>query len=156
MPGPQPLPTKLKLVTGVKPYRINKNEPEPRAASATMPQGWGAHMPDIAKRFWKRYAQRLVGLGLLTEVDLDTFRILCELMADRRKLVTSIKKHGHIYMTKDKDGNMLMMKPNPAVEMKNKADSQIHKYLCLFGMAPAPRGKISASPVGGQKDGFLD
>ena len=156
MPGPQPAPTQLKLLKGVRLARINQNEPKPLAASANMPMGWGAHMSDISKRFWKRYAQRLVGLGLLTEVDLDTFRILCELMAERRNLMGLVKKHGYVYMTKDTDGNMLMMKPNPAVEMKNKADSQIHKYLCLFGMAPAPRGKISATPTTNSDDGFLD
>ena len=144
MPGPQPAPTQLKLLKGVRPARINQNEPKPRAVSARLPQGWGRHMSGPAKTFWNRYSQKLVGLGLLTEVDLDTFQILCELMTERRKLMGLIKKHGYVYMTKDKDGNMLIMKPNPAVEMKNKADSQILKYLCLFGMAPAPRGKISA------------
>ncbi len=31
MPGPAPEPTRLKLLKGLKPYRINKNEPKPRA-----------------------------------------------------------------------------------------------------------------------------
>ena len=156
MPGPQPAPTKLKLLKGVRSARINQNEPKPRVASAIIPKGWDIHMPGISKRFWKKYAQRLVELGLLTEIDYDTFRILCELMADRKKLMGLIKKHGHIYMTKDTDGKMLMMKPNPAVAMKDKLDSQICKYLQLFGMAPAPRGRITAEVPVNLDDVYLD
>ena len=146
MPGPNPTPTVLKLLKGVKPYRINKNEPKPKSVSGNMPSGWGAHMPDGAKRFWKRYAPRLVDLGLLTEVDLDTFRILCELIDERKKLVNIIRKDGFVYKTKNQYWET-MYKQRPEVGMKDRIDTQIYRYLQLFGMAPSSRSKISTSPI---------
>jgi len=143
MPGPQPAPTALKVLKGVRPARINQNEPKPRTASANMPTGWGAQMPIAAKSFWKRYAQKLIDLGLLTEVDLDTFRILCELIAQRKELKKIIKKNGYTYKTKNQYWET-MYKARPEVGMLDKVNSQIRQYLIMFGMAPAPRGNISA------------
>ena len=140
-----PAPTAVKKLKGVRPARINQNEPQPLPASANIPAGWGAQMSDVAKRFWKRNAQRLVDLGLLTEIDLDTFRILSDLIAERKELIKIVKKYGHIYTTKNDKGEVLH-KANPAVAMKDKIDSQARQYLMLFGMAPAPRGRISAEP----------
>ena len=103
-------------------------------------------MPDGAKRFWKRYAPRLVDLGLLTEVDLDTFRILCELIDERKKLVNIIRKGGFVYETKNQYWET-MYKQRPEVGMKDRIDTQIYRYLQLFGMAPSSRSKISTSPI---------
>ena len=154
MPGPMPAPTKLKLLKGVRPARINQNEPKPRVASAAIPAGWAAQMSQAAKGFWKRNARKLIDLGLLTEIDLDGFRILCELIAQRQELAKIIKKEGYIYIVKNKDG--IMHKAHPAVAMKDKCDSQVRQYLMLFGMAPAPRGSISAEPPSGSDDDDLD
>ena len=105
-------------------------------------------MSTAAKDFWKRNAKKLAGLGLLTEIDLDSFRILCELIGERKELIKIVKKYGYIYTTKNDKGEILH-KPNPAVAMKDKVDSQVRQYLMLFGMAPAPRSRISAeSPLG--------
>ena len=112
-------------------------------------------MSVTAKGFWKRNAQKLVELGLFTEVDLDSFRILCELVAERKELNKIIKKNGYIYKTKNQYWETLY-KPNPAVGMRAKNDSEIRHYLALFGMAPAPRGSISAEPRLNLDDEDLD
>lgn len=66
MPGPPPEPTRLKILKGVHPYRINKNEPKPRSVSGSIPRGWATWMSDGAKRFWNKYAPVLSELGVLT------------------------------------------------------------------------------------------
>ena len=155
MPGPQPLPTNLKLLKGVKPYRINQKEANPRVASANLPSRWGAQMSQAAKGFWKRYAQKLIDLGLLTEIDLDTFRILCELIAERKQLSSIIKKTGYVYLTKNQYWETLY-KQRPEVGMRDKIESQIYRYLQLFGMAPAPRGRIASEAPLNLDDEDLD
>ncbi len=155
MPGPQPAPTQLKLLKGVRPARINQNEPEPRAVSASMPQGWGRHMSGAAKRFWKRNAQKLVDLGLLTEIDLNAFRTLCETWADLVHVRGLVKKCGMVYTTTNAQEETVH-KVRPEVRLLIDMEKQLKVYLELFGMAPAPRGRISASPVGGLEDGDLD
>ena len=52
-PGPAAEPRELKLLKGVRPARINENEPKPQSVSGKLPPGWGAHMSDVAKTFWK-------------------------------------------------------------------------------------------------------
>ena len=147
MPGPQPLPTNLKLLKGVKPYRINHNEPKPRVASANLPSGWGVQMSVAAKGFWKRNAKKLVELGLLTELDLNAFRVLCEIWADWVSIRRLLKKSGMIYETTNA-AKEKVFKQRPEVNLSIDMGKQLNSYLSLFGMAPAPRSKISAeSPL---------
>lgn len=155
MASPIPEPTKLKILKGIRPARINQNEPEPRAASATMPAGWGANMTGPAKTFWKRNAQTLVDLGLLTEIDLNAFYALCEIWADLKHVRGLVRKCGMVYTTKNAQGET-MHKMRPEVRLLIDMEKQLKVYLELFGMAPAPRGRISANPVGGLDDADLD
>ncbi len=156
MPGPQPLPTNLKLLKGVKPYRINQNEPKPRVASAAIPAGWGAQMSQAAKGFWKRNAQKLIDLGLLTEIDLNTFRVLCEIWADWVYIRRLLKKSGMIYETTNAAKEKIF-KQRPEVNLVIDMEKQLNIYLSLFGMAPAPRSRISAeAPTKKEKAWYLD
>ena len=95
MKGPAPAPTALKLLKGVRPARINKNEPKPKSHSGVMPPGWGAHMSEGAKRFWKQYAPVLSDLGLLTEADLPAMRVMAELWAKWESMVDVSGEAGH-------------------------------------------------------------
>jgi len=156
MPGPQPAPTALKVLKGVRPARINQNEPKPRVASANMPAGWGAQMSIGAKSFWKRNAQKLVDLGLLTEIDLNAFRALCEIWADWVKIRGLLKKSGMTYYTKNDEGEMLMRKACPEVKLMIDLEKQLKSYLELFGMAPAPRSRIAAEKPLNLDDEDLD
>ena len=152
-----PAPTKLKLLKGVRPARINQNEPKPRVASAAIPPGWGAQMSQAAKGFWKRNAQKLVELGLLTELDLNAFRALCEIWADWITIRKLLKKSGMTYQTKNKNGEILQRKTCPEAKLMIDVEKQLMAYLMLFGMAPAPRSKISAeAPTGKEKAWYLD
>ena len=156
MPGPMPAPTNLKLLKGVRPCRINQNEPKPRVASANMPPGWGAQMSEVAKRFWKRNAQKLIALGLLTEIDLNAFRALCEIWGDWIGIRKLLKKNGMIYETTNA-AKEKVFKMRPEVKLVIDIEKQLKSYLELFGMAPAPRGKISAeSPLNLDDDKYLD
>ena len=155
MPGPQPLPTNLKLLKGVKPYRINQNEPKTRVASAAIPAGWGAQMSQAAKGFWKRNAQKLIDLGLLTEIDLNTFRVLCEIWADWVYSRRLLKKSGMIYETTNA-AKEKVFKKRPEVSLVIDMEKQLNIYLSLFGMAPASRSKISAESPLNLDDDDLD
>ena len=144
--GPNPAPTALKLLKGVRPARINKEEPKPKSHSGALPSGWGAHMSDGAKRFWKKYAPILSNVGVLTEADLPALRVLSELWS--RWLRCTIKLNNS--------------KIDPALELQlirvtDRLESQMLRYLAEFGMTASSRGKIV---VAGQDDddddGFLD
>ena len=75
MRGPPPKPTKLKLLRGEKNKdRINENEPQPATGKLDCPK----HLGEEAKRYWEGEAPKLQRLGLLTEIDIGPFELLCE------------------------------------------------------------------------------
>ncbi|GAG53524.1 unnamed protein product [marine sediment metagenome] len=145
--GPAAAPTKLKLLKGVSPYRINDKEPKPKSVSGVMPPGWGAHMSDGAKRFWKKYAPVLSNLGVLTEADLPAFQVLCSLRARWIRVEGLMRKY-------EKDPKLGLS----YIRAANLVETQMLRYMQEFGMTPSGRGKIV---VVGQNDddedrGFLD
>ena len=145
--GPAAAPTKLKLLKGVSPYRINDKEPKPKSVSGALPSGWGAHMSDGAKRFWKRYAPVLSNLGVLTEADLPAFRILSELWAQWVGTQSMMRKSA-------KDPKLVLS----YIQVAKLIETQVLRYLQEFGMTASSRGNIV---VVGQNDddedrGFLD
>ena len=150
MPGPSPAPTKLKLLKGVKPYRINQNEPKPKSVSGKIPSGWALHMSDIAKRFWKANAPRLAAIGMLTQADLHAFRVLCGLYSDYVQLTNIIKKVGWTYMSGK------IPKKRPEVAILEKVVDNLLKYFAQFGMVPSGRSRIAIPPEMPEDDGDLD
>ncbi|GAH70047.1 unnamed protein product [marine sediment metagenome] len=155
MPGPAPLPAKLKLLKGVKPYRMNKNEPKPKTASSNIPSGWSRWMSRGAITFWKRYAPKLKKLGLLTELDLSSFRILSELYSDFIRLTNLLRKVGETYETTNALKEKLIKK-RPEVDMRKDIESRYLSYLQQFGMSPASRTRIEVDLKTAGKNEDLD
>ena len=142
MKGRIPEPTALKLVKGVRPFRINKKEPKYKKASGAIPAGWAISMTDIAKRYWKRRAPQLVESGVLTEIDLEGFRVLCELYSEWISVKNLLKKKGISYQAKNG-----IYRIRPEMYVKDKLEKQMLAYFQHFGMTPASRSKVSAVEV---------
>jgi len=150
MPGPNPAPTALKLLKGVRPARINQAEPKPKSVSGNIPAGWALWMSDIAKRFWKRNAPRIASAGILTEADLDSFRILCELYSSWIQITNKIRKIGETYETGT------MWKKRPEVSIREDLEKRLLSYLQQFGMMPSGRSRIALPPQIPEDDDDLD
>ena len=95
-----------------------------------MPSGWGAHMTDGAKRFWKMHASNLADKGVLTEFDLPALRILAELWSQWVRTQTLAKK--------ETDPKLLLA----YMRMVDKLATQVLRYMQEFGMTPSGRGKV--------------
>ena len=146
MPGPRSAPTALKLLKGVRPARINKNEPKPKSVSGSIPQGWSTSMSDSARRFWKKYAPKLSELGILTETDLPALRIMAELWSKWVRL-TNIANRGRL-PTKELLSYLRVI---------NTVEHQMLSYLQHFGMTASSRGSISiAGSADEEKPDYLD
>ena len=138
MPGPQPVPTALKILKGVRPARINQKEPRPKSHSGAMPPGWGSHMSEGAKRFWQRYAPMLSQLGILTEADLPALRVAAELYSKWVRLTSRINR-----------ARIKLEDELVYLRALDKLETQLLRYLQHFGMTATSRGKIA---VGGHED----
>lgn len=155
MKGPAPAPTKLKLLKGVRPSRINKKEPKPKAVSSGIPKGWAFGMSPIARRYWKQIAPILKENGLLTEIDLYTLRILSETYSDYIRLGNLLKKEGETYETTNAQKEKVI-KERPEVETRIKARKDYLAYLQQFGMSPSSRTRIKVDIREAKKNKDLD
>ena len=155
MAGRRPKPTKLKLLEGNPGKRpINKKEPQPKAIIPDMPT-WLKEFP-VAVKEWKREAQILLGMGILTEADAAALANRCYIASEIQQLAKDIKKEGRVsYSIKmDSLGNEVAdAKANPkAIQLKNLITE--HRQIgASFGLDPSSRTKLS---VLGDGDSELD
>lgn len=148
MAGRRPKPTVLKLVEGNPGKRkINKTEPKPKRSIPSCP----AHLSDAGKVAWGRLSVLLDRMGVLTEADSAALERLCDCYSDILICRESLAQDGWTYKTMDAQGNTLI-KGNPAATQLRAADSQFKSYLIEFGLTPAARSKVHATPDEEAKD----
>ena len=142
MAGRRPKPTVLKLVAGNAGKRkISKTEPKPKREIPSCP----AHMSDAGKVAWGRLSVLLDRMGVLTEADSAALERLCDCYSDILLCRESLIADGWTYKTTDNAGNTLI-KANPAATQLRAADAQFKSYLIEFGLTPAARSKVHATP----------
>jgi P27 family predicted phage terminase small subunit len=141
-------PTNLKLLQGT--YRGDRaalNEARPVIEIPDIPP----HLCDEAKAEWARLAPELMRLGLLSRIDRGALAAYCEHYADwveaTRLCATGINPDGSKMdrkVIKTKDGNFI---ENPYFSIKKRSAELMYRFLIEFGMTPASRTKIEASPL---------
>ena len=142
MPSPRPKPTALKLISGNAGKRkINKTEPKPKRLIPSCP----AHMSDAGKVAWGRLTVLLDRMGVLTEADSAALERLCDCYSDILICREALKVDGWTYKTTTAQGDTLI-KGNPAATQLRAADAQFKSYLIEFGLTPAARSKVHATP----------
>lgn len=134
--------------------RTNKDEPLPDLLEGVE---CPAHLVDdeVAKGAWDHYAPLLIGLRVLTELDLDTLANLCGIISDLRELRADLKKHGRLlYVEKmSEDGNKYLdAKTNPAATQYNNLLTQFRGYSSNLGLDPTSRPRIKAGGKEGEED----
>lgn len=75
MRGRKPIPTKLKVLQGAQPCRINRAEPKLPTNSTPKPPEW---LGIYGKNRWRKLAPMLSTVGLLTDGDIPAFEQLCD------------------------------------------------------------------------------
>lgn len=142
MAGRRPKPTALKLVQGNPGKRaIPKKEPKPKREIPSCP----AYLDDNGKVAWGRLSVLLDRMGVMTEADGLALERLVDCYADILECRKLIERDGRTYTTSTAQGDTLI-KGNPAVNQLRAADAQFKSYLVEFGLTPAARSKVQATP----------
>jgi P27 family predicted phage terminase small subunit len=134
----------MKLVTGNPGKRaLNKRE---AAVSGNLPlcPEW---LPDEAKRVWNGLAPDLNRAGLLASPDAAKFAAFCLAVANLRSAVEELQSKG-TYIPTDK-GNIVQ---HPAVGVMHRSMELIGRLGGDFGLDPAARSRIQATPPGDDED----
>ena len=141
MPGPPPLPTKLKLLRGNPGKRkMNKREPRLGAKPPTCPT-W---LPSEAKVEWRRIVKVLDAIGLLTLADRASLTSYCLAWNELRVATQLLTREGHVrqVLSGSPDSPTVTYQPHPAIRMQRTAWAAVKSFSALFGLDPSTRSKI--------------
>jgi len=134
----RPLPTQLKIIRGTnRPGRSNKAEPKPEIQAPSCPDSLSL----AAKAEWRRMAPLLVNMGLLSKLDRSALAGYCELYARWTKAEKEVQHQGEVITTPN--GSLQV---SPWLSIANRSLSEMRKYMAEFGLSPASRSKVTATP----------
>lgn len=143
-PGAPRKPTALKVVQGTsRKGRENPDEPKPETKSLPCP----THLPAIAATEWDRIVPELVELGLLSAIDQVALEGYCISYHRWREAEDVLDAEGLTMLTPQ---NFEMQRPE--VSIANQARKQCLEFLREFGLSPASRGKVRATPKSPAED----
>lgn len=146
--GPQPQPTAVRELRGDpgKRGRPAGEEPRPEPAAPKMPRG----LPREARAFWRRYADGLAKLGLLTEVDTPAFTLMAMHWQVCQDAMRSMAVEGKApaggaleLTTEDEDG---LERKHPLLQVLRDNSSAFLRYAAHFGMSPSARAGMRVEP----------
>jgi P27 family predicted phage terminase small subunit len=133
--GPKPKPTRLRIIDGDRPDRINESEPvAPRARRAppTPP-----HLSDPEKAIWRRYAGLLHRAQVLTEFDLAVLELFCCEFAAWRE-ATKLARAG--LLIPGAEGSLIR---NPARSMAAQAAQNVRALAGELALTPSARSQVT-------------
>jgi P27 family predicted phage terminase small subunit len=134
------MPTALKMVMGNPGKRpLNHLEPKPRLAIPTCP----AHLQPTAKAEWKRLAQQLHHLGVLTELDRSVLAAYCQAYGRWVDAERRLKETPPLLKTPAG-----YVQPSPWLAISNKSVELMHKFATELGLSPASRSRVTTKPLG--------
>jgi P27 family predicted phage terminase small subunit len=143
MAGRKPKPKAVKKLQGTyrpdRDKRKGKKAPEP--ASGAKPPTW---LNADGRRFWRGLAPTLERNGLLTELSLPAFAILCDTWGRMMEAREVVKDEGYIYVSHGESGRQI--KKNPAVGILEQAQKDFKTLGVEFGLTPSALEKLTTSP----------
>ena len=135
-------PTVLKLIAGNPGKRpLPTHEPRFKSGVGQPPE----NLDSIGAQCWKRLAALLDRTGVLTQPDELALERLCDAYSEIAACKELIQRDGRTYVSKNAAGDSFI-RPHPAVTQLRAADSLFKSYLTEFGLTPAARSKVFATP----------
>jgi P27 family predicted phage terminase small subunit len=147
--GPAPKPTKLRILHGDQPCRINFNEPAARPGTPEPPE----ELTRGGLKVWAEVVAEVEHMGLLTLADRDLFAAFCEATARFREVTALLGRSGVVMKTPDGKG----IQPNPLVRMQRETSVLMKQLAGEFGLTPRARAEIDTGTrtVGDNRESLL-
>lgn len=129
---PTAKPTTMKILEGNPGKRpLPEGEPVPDAPTALpLPP---SHLSASATIEWYNMGQKLLDIGLLTDLDLSAFALYCQSYGRWVDAESMVVKKGLLVNDFSK---------NPYLKIAEDAMRDCHKLLAQFGMTPSSRTKV--------------
>ena len=99
--------------------------------------------------------KRLLALGLVTEIDGAALAAYCQTWARWLDAEQQISQRGTVWKLTNTHGQPYIIQ-SPYLQVANKALEQMMRFLVEFGMSPASRSRVRATPPGGVEEDPLE
>lgn len=154
--GPKTKPTELKLLQGVPggTGHLPKNEVKPEKTKSAKPP---RYLTAAAKKIWRQECPKLEALGLMTEIDLDSFAAYCDCFARWLDVCQKINKRGWYYAIYETGGGVEVerkikfLQMFPESHLYNALQKTLYQYRREFGLTPSSRAGIGYGPKSSQQ-----
>ncbi len=139
--GTKPTPTALKVLEGNPGKRkLNTREPKPLHKAPPCPKWLNAD----AKKEWRRLANKLEKLGVLTELDLGVFATYCDAFSRWKQAEEFLEERGLFYITPSGYPQQF-----PQVAISQNYAKLMNRCAEQLGLTPSARSRI----IAGEADG---
>ena len=140
--GPRPEPTIIKMAKGNPGKRpLNKSEPKPPSDDITPPD-W---VTGVARSKWDEVVPKLVGMGVMTNADVDTIARYCTMHEQFVKYLEQVRRGLDVLVIRDEKGKVKYMQSTPAATMLMKLAASMLRIEQEFGLTPSARSGIGAT-----------
>jgi len=141
-------PTKLRVLHGDHPERVNRDEPEPPDLPVKMPP----YLSQGAQRKWAELAPSLDFMGILTVVDVDMLAAYCETFARWQRLVKMAAGSPPVFKRKggrgeDGEEETVLVK-NPLWSQIRDTTAELRVLAREFGLTPSARSALHGGEAG--------
>ena len=140
--GPRPEPTIIKMAKvnpGKRP--LNKSEPKPPSDDIN-PPSW---VTGVSLEKWEEVVPKLVGMGVMTNADIDTIARYCTMHEQFVKYLEQVRRGLDVLVIRDEKGKVKYMQSTPAATMMTKLAASMLRIEQEFGLTPSSRTGIVAS-----------
>jgi P27 family predicted phage terminase small subunit len=140
--GPRPEPTIIKMAKGNPGKRpLNKSEPKPPSDDITPPE-W---VTGVARSKWDEVVPKLIGMGVMTNADIDTIARYCTMHEQYVKYLEQVRRGLDVLVIRDEKGKVKYMQSTPAATMLMKLAASMLRIEQEFGLTPSARSGIGAT-----------
>lgn len=133
--GPAPKPTKLRLLEGTHPERVNPREPVPSADLPLPPD----EIADDVREVWDYTVAQLDLMGVASAADRDALYCYAQAVVTHRKAARLLA--GSPVLIKGQLGGLVR---NPALAVARDAAYTIRQFAQEFGLTPSARTRVDA------------
>lgn len=140
--GPRPEPTIIKMAKGNPGKRpLNKSEPKPPSDDITPPD----LVTGVARSKWDEVVPKLIGMGVMTNADVDTIARYCTMHEQYVKYLEQVRRGLDVLVIRDEKGKVKYMQSTPAATMLMKLAASMLRIEQEFGLTPSARSGIGAT-----------
>jgi len=144
--GPVAKPTRLRLLHGARPDKVNQAEPLP---AAELPVSKPEYLSVDAAAKWDELTPHLAAMQLMTAADVDVLAAYCECWARWKKLAVMAARTPPVFNRGGEGAEMVLVR-NPLWQQVRDAEAGLRTLAREFGFTPSSRAGMRVGTAMGE------